>query len=341
MPDARRQLTSAPRGSSLIPHPSSLVRGAAAICLAIASAPALTQDYPTRPIRIITGSPGSTSDLSARFMAQKLTERLGQQVVVDNRPGAGGIIGVEIAAKSAPDGYTLVVGHVGTHASAPSLFKNLAYDPVRDFAPLSNVVNVGILLVVHPSVPATNLKDFVAYAQSKPGAINYGSPGGGTSGNLTGELVNLVTKAKMQHVPYKGAGFALTGVVSGETQASFLATSTAFAQVRAGKLRALAVIRKTRFPGMTDVPSAAEAGYPDLDANAWFGLFAPARTPKPIVARLNQEMVRVLGQKDVQELLLKQGAEAAPTSPEEFGAYVKSEIVKWTRVVRESGVQAN
>jgi tripartite-type tricarboxylate transporter receptor subunit TctC len=312
-----------------------------AFLLALACASAKAQEYPSRPIRIITGSPGSTADLSARFMAQKLTERWGQQAVVDNRPGAGGIIGVEIAARSAPDGYNLVIGHVGTHASAPSLFKNLPYDPVRDFAPLSNVVNVGILLVVHPSVPAANLKDFVAYAQSKSGAINYGSPGGGTSGNLTGELVNLVTKAKMQHVPYKGAGFALTGVVSGETQASFLATSTAFAQVRAGKLRALAVIRKTRFPGMTDVPSAAEAGYPDLDANAWFGLFAPAKTPKPIVTKLNQEMVRVLTQKDVQELLLRQGAEAAPTSPEEFGAYVKSEIVKWTRVVKESGVQAN
>jgi tripartite-type tricarboxylate transporter receptor subunit TctC len=326
--------------SSVVSRQPSLVGGLVAACLALSSAVVMAQEYPTRPIRIITGSPGSTADLSARFMAQKLTERWGQQVVVDNRPGAGGIIGVEIAARSAPDGYTLVIGHVGTHASAPALFKSLPYDPVRDFAPLSNVVNVGILLVVHPSVPATTLKEFVAYAQ-KSGVINYGSPGGGTSGNLTGELVNLVTKARMTHVPYKGAGFALTGVVSGETQASFLATSTAFAQVRAGKLRALAVIRKTRFPGMTDVPSAAEAGYPDLDANAWFGLFAPAKTPKAIVAKLNQEMVRVLGQKDVQELLLKQGAEAAPTSPEEFGAYVKSEIVKWTRVVKESGVQSN
>jgi len=307
----------------------------------MSSAFVIAQDYPSRPIRIITGSPGSTSDLAARFMAQKFTERWSQQAVVDNRPGAGGIIGVEIASKSAPDGHTLVIGHVGTHASAPSLFKDLAYDPVRDFAPLSNIVNVGIALVVHPSVPATSLKDFIAYAQGKPGGLNYGSPGGGTSGNLTGELVNLVTKAKMQHVPYKGAGFALTGVVSGETQASFLATSTAAAQIRAGKLRALAVIRKTRFPGLPDVPSAAEAGYPDLEANAWFGLFAPAKTPKPVVAKLNQEMVRVLGLRDVQELLLKQGAEAAPTSPEEFGAYVKSEIVKWSRVVKESGAKPN
>jgi len=307
----------------------------------ILSAPAWGADpgYPSRPIRIITGSPGSTSDLSARFIAQKFTERWGQQAVVDNRPGAGGIIGVEIASKSAPDGQTLVIGHVGTHASAPSLFKNLAYDPVKDFAPLSNLVNVGILLVVHPSVPATSLKDFIAYAQSKPGIINFGSPGGGTSGHLTGELVNLVTKAKMQHIPYKGAGFALTGVVAGETQASFLATSTAAPQVRAGKLRALAVIRRTRFPAMPDVPSAAEAGYPDLEANAWFGLFAPAKTPKAIVTQLNREIVRALELKETKDLLLKQGAEAAPTTPEEFGAYVKSEIVKWARVVKESGAK--
>ncbi len=306
-----------------------------------AAAWAAEPGYPSRPIRIITGSPGSTSDLAARFIAQKFTERWGQQAVVDNRPGAGGIIGVEIAAKSTPDGQTLVIGHVGTHASAPSLFKNLAYDPVRDFAPISNVVNVGIVLVVHPSVPATTLKDFVAYAQNKPGGINYGSPGGGTSGNLTGELFNLVTKAKMQHVPYKGAGFALTGVVAGETQASFLSTATAAGQIKAGKLRAIAVIRKTRFPGMPEVPSAAEAGYPDLEANAWFGLFAPAKTPKAIVTKLNQEIVRVLELKETRELLLKQGAEAAPTSPEAFGAYVKSEIAKWARVVKESGAKPN
>lgn len=318
------------------------------LCLAVSSTPASAAQggdpasgYPARPIRIITGSPGSTSDLAARFIAQKFTERWGQQAVVDNRPGAGGIIGVEIAAKSAPDGQTLVIGHVGTHASAPALFKNLAYDPVRDFAPLSNLVNVAIALVVHPSVPATNLKDFVAYAQSKPGGINYGSPGGGTSGNLTGELFNLVTKAKMQHVPYKGAGFALTGVVAGETQASFLSTATAAPQIRAGKLRAIAVIRKTRFPGLPEVPSAAEAGYPELEANAWFGLFAPAKTPRAIVAKLNQEIVRVLAIKENKELLLKQGAEAAPTSPEEFAAYVKSEIAKWARVVKDSGARPN
>jgi len=297
--------------------------------------------YPSRPIRIISGSPGSTSDLSARFAAQKFNERWGQPAIVDNRPAAGGIIGLDIAARSAPDGHTIVIGHVGTHATAPSLYKNLPYDPIKDFTPISNLVNVAIALVVHTSVPATNLKDFIAYSQGKAGAVNYGSPGGGTSGDVTGQLFNLVTKAKLHHIPYKGAGPALLGVVSGETQAAFLSTATASPQIRAGKVRAIAVIRKTRFPAMPDIPSAAEAGYPDLDANAWFGLFAPARTPKVIVVKLSQELVRVMAINENKELLLKQGAEAAANSPEEFAAYVKSEVVKWTRVVKESGAAVN
>lgn len=314
-----------------------------AVTLAPHVGPVLAADaaanYPTRPMRIITGSPGSTSDLSARIVGQKFSDRLGFQGVVDNRAGAGGIIGNETCAKASPDGYTLCIGHVGTHASAPSTFKNLQYDPVRDFAPISNIVTVGIVLVVHPSVPSTNLKDFVAYAQSKRGAVNFGSPGGATSGHLTGELFNMVTKAGMTHVPYKGAGFAVTGVLSGETQASFLATSTAAIQVRAGKLRPLAVIRKTRFPAMPDVPSTAEAGYPDLESNAWFGLFAPAKTPREIVMKLNAEIHRALAQPDVKEMLTRQYAEATPTTPEQFLEHVKSELKKWTQVVTAAGLQ--
>jgi tripartite-type tricarboxylate transporter receptor subunit TctC len=313
-----------------------LVLAASSSALAAADPAA---NYPTRPIRIITGSVGSTSDLSARIVGQRFGERMGQQAVVDNRSGAGGIIGNEICAKSAPDGHTLCIGHVGTHASAPSTFKNLPYDPIRDFQPISNIVNVGIVLVVHPSVPSANLKDFVAYAQSRKGAVNFGSPGGATSGHLTGELFNQVTKAGMTHVPYKGAGFAVTGVVAGEVQAAFLASSTAATQVRAGKLRPIAVVRKTRFPAMPDVPSTGEAGYPELDANAWFGLFAPAKTPRAIVAKLNAEVVRTLEQPDVKELLARQSAEPAPTTPEAFGGYVQSELAKWTKVVTDAGLQ--
>jgi tripartite-type tricarboxylate transporter receptor subunit TctC len=319
-----------------------LLISSAALVLTAAVAHAGDADrYPVRPIRVITGSPGSTSDLAARFIAQKFGERWGQQGVVDNRPGAGGIIGVEIGSKSAPDGYTLIIGHVGTHASAPALYKNLKYDPVRDFEPVSNLVNVAIVLVTHPSAPGPTLKDFVAAARAKPGAYNHGSPGAGTSGHLTGELFNIVTRSQLVHVPYKGAGFALTAVVAGEVQASFLSTATAAPQIRAGKLRPLAVIRKTRFVGMPDVPSAAEAGYPDLDSNAWFGLFAPAKTPKPIIAKVNAEVARVMALPEVKDALLSQGAEAQPTTPEEFGRYVQSEIVKWTRVVKESGAKAN
>lgn len=257
-----------------------------------ANAADATAGYPTRPMRIITGSVGSTSDLSARVVAQRFGERLGFQDVVDNRSGAGGIIGNEICSKSPPDGHTLCIGHVGTHASAPSTFKNLQYDPLRDFEPISNIVNVGVVLVAHPSLPVNNLKELVAHAQSKKGAVNFGSPGGATSGHLTGELFNQVTKATMTHVPYKGAGFAVTGVVAGEVQAAFLATSTAATQVRAGKLRPIAVISKKRFSAMPDVPSTGESGYPELDANAWFGLFAPAKTPKAIITKLNSEVGR-------------------------------------------------
>ncbi len=293
--------------------------------------------YPNRPIRVITGSPGSTSDLSARFVAQKLTGRWGQQAVVDNRPGAGGIIGVEIGARSAPDGYTIIVGHVGTHASAQVLHKNLGYDPIKDFEPISNLVNVAIVFVVHPSVTASTLKDFIAYSQASGGKVNFGSPGAGTSGHLTGELFNLVTKARMTHIPYKGAGFAVTANIAGEVHSSFLATSTAQPHVKAGRLKPLVVVRKTRFSGTPDVPSSVEAGYPDLDSNAWFGLFAPAGTPKHLIARLNKEVADALNSPQVKATLLGQGAEVAPTSPEEFGAYVKSEAVKWARVVKESG----
>ena len=298
-------------------------------------------NYPNRPIRVITGSAGSTSDLSARFVAQKLTERWGQQAVVDNRPGAGGIIGVEIGARAAPDGYTLIVGHVGTHASAQVLHKNLGYDPIRDFEPISNLVNVAVVFVVHPTLPAATLKEFIAYSQAQGGKVNFGSPGAGTSGHLTGELFNLVTKARMTHIPYKGAGFAVTANIAGEVQSSFLSTATAQPHVKAGRLKPLVVVRKTRFSGMPEVPSSVEAGFPDLDSNAWFGLFAPAGTPKHLIARLNKEVADALNTPQVKATLLGQGAEVAPTSPEEFGAYVKSEAVKWARVVKESGYKIN
>jgi tripartite-type tricarboxylate transporter receptor subunit TctC len=308
------------------------------------SMPALAADvagYPNRPVRLITGSPGSTSDISARFVAQKLFERWGQQVVVDNRPGAGGIIGTEIGAVAAPDGYTLTVGHIGTHASAQFLFKKLAYDPVKDFAPISLMTNSGIALAVHPSVPVKDLKEFVAYAKAKAGGVNYGSAGGGTSSQLSGELFNQMTGAKLVHIPYKGAGFALTALVSGETQAAFLSTTTIAAQAKAGKVKPLAVLSAKRFSASPEIPSAVEAGFPGLDSSVWFGLFAPARTPRAIVMKVNHEVMAALQLPEARAALLAQGAESVPTTPEEFAAFLQSEIAKWGKVIKAAGITAN
>jgi len=298
-------------------------------------------NYPNRPVRLIAGSPGSTSDFSARFVAQKLFERWGHQVVVDNRPGAGGIIGTEIGAHSAPDGYTLTVGHIGTHASAQFLFKKLPYDPLKDFAPITLMTNSGIALAVNPSVPAKDLKSFVAMAKAKPGSINYGSAGGGTSSQLSGELFNQMTGAQLVHIPYKGAGFALTALVSGETQSAFLSTTTISVQAKAGKVRPLAVLAEKRFPAAPDIPSSVEAGFPGLDANVWFGLFAPAKTPKAIVMKINKEVVAALRTPEARAALLAQGAEAVPGTPEEFDAHIKREIAKWGKVIKAAGIKAN
>jgi tripartite-type tricarboxylate transporter receptor subunit TctC len=322
-------------------HPSSLVGGCVAACIALASASATAQDYPTRPVRLITGSPGSTSDFSARFVAQKLSERWGQQVIVDNRPGAGGVIGTEIGAHAAPDGHTLTVGHIGTHASAQFLLKKLPYDPIRDFAPITLMTNSGIALAVHPSVAAKDLKDFIAYARAKPGGVNYGSAGGGTSSQLSGELFNQKTGARLVHIPYKGAGFALTALVGGETQAAFLSTTTIAVQAKAGKVRPLAVLSEKRFPAAPDIPSSVEMGFPGLDADVWFGLFAPAKTPRPVIMKINKEVVAALSTPEARNALLAQGAQAVPGTPEQFDAHVKREIAKWRDVIKAAGIQPN
>lgn len=299
------------------------------------------QGYPNRPVRMITGSPGSTSDIVPRYVAQKLAERWGQQVVVDNRPGAGGIIGSEIGAKAAPDGYTLTVGQIGTHASPQFLFKHLAYDPLKDFVPITLLSNSAIALAVHASVPANNLKEFVAYAKSKPGGVNYASAGGGTSSQLSGELFNQMTGAKLVHIPYKGAGFALAALIAGETQAAFLSTTTVSAQVKSGRIKALAVLSAKRFPAAPDIPSATESGFAGVESNVWFGLLAPAGTPKPIIAKINRNIVAVLKLPEVRDALLAQGAEAMPMTPEEFGAFLRHEIEKWGKVIKSAGIKAD
>jgi tripartite-type tricarboxylate transporter receptor subunit TctC len=302
---------------------------------------AAAESYPNRPVRLVTGSPGSTSDIVARFIAQKLSERWTRTVVVDNRPGAGGIIGTEIVAKSVPDGYTLIIGQIGTHASPQFLFKNLAYDPIRDFIPISLLTNSGIALAINPSLPVGTMKEFVAYAKARPGALNYASAGGGTSSQLSGELFNQMTGAKLVHIPYKGAGFALTAVLTGETHAAFLSTTTVSAQVKAGKLKALAVMSPQRFPATPDIPSITEAGFPGMESSVWFGLLAPAGTPSAIIDKINRDVVASLTAPDARDALLAQGAEPTPTTRQEFDAFLKAEIRKWGKVIKDAGIKGS
>ncbi|MFN7085655.1 MAG: Bug family tripartite tricarboxylate transporter substrate binding protein [Burkholderiales bacterium] len=309
----------------------------AAAAAAQAADPAAT--YPSRPIRIMGQGAGSTADYLSRYIGQKLTERWGQQVVVDNRAGAGGTIATDIVAKATPDGYTLVMGHAGTHVSAVSLYKNLPYDPIRDFAPITRVASLVTVLVIHPSVPVSNVKELIAYARQK-GDLSYASAGNGTISHLTGELFKQVTGLNIQHVPYKSAGFALTAILSGETQVSFLSPVTAHAQLKSGKVKALAVSSRERFVGAPDIPSATEAGIPGMEAELWFGLFTTAGTPQAIVGKLNREIVAILGSADVKEAMLARGAVVTPSTPEALTAWVKSELKKWTPIIKASGITA-
>jgi tripartite-type tricarboxylate transporter receptor subunit TctC len=282
---------------------------------------------------------GSTADYLSRYIGQKLTERWGQAVVVDNRAGAGGTMAAEVVAKAAPDGYSLIMGHAGPMVSAVSLYKNLPYDPLKDFSPITRTATGVTVLVIHPSVPAKNIPELVAL--SKQRNLSYASAGNGTVSHLTGELFKQVAKVDVQHIPYKSAGFALTSILSGETQIAFLSPVTAYAQLKSGKVRALAVSGKERFPGAPDIPSTIEAGIVGMEAELWFGLFTTAKVPKPIVAKLHKEITGILSSEEVKASLLQRGAVASPTTPEELQAYVKSELAKWTPIIQAAGIKAD
>jgi tripartite-type tricarboxylate transporter receptor subunit TctC len=297
--------------------------------------------YPSKSIRIYGQGTGSTADYLSRYVAQKLTERWGQPVIVDSSAGAGGTIPTNAVAKSPPDGYTLVMGHIGPMVSAVTLYaNNLPYDPVKDFEPVTMVGQGVVVLVVQPSMPVNTALEFVAYAKQK-GDLAYSSAGNGSTSHLAGELLKKVTGIPLQHVPYRSAGNALTAMLTGEVQVSFLSPLTAHAQLKAGKVKALAVSSATRFAGAPEIPSAAEAGIPGMDAKLWFGLFAPAKTPKPIVAKLNREIGDILRTPETQETFLKQGVAAAPGTPEELGDWVKSELVRWTPIIQAAGIKAD
>ncbi|MDX3907470.1 MAG: tripartite tricarboxylate transporter substrate binding protein [Pigmentiphaga sp.] len=300
------------------------------------------QAYPAQPIKLVVPfPPGGATDLLARKMAEQLSPRLGQPVVVENRAGAGGIIGSQQVARAAPDGYTLVVGVTGSHSISNHLTAKPAYDPVKDFEPVSLLVTAPLVLAVHPSVPADDLGGFIAYAKRKAGSVTYGSSGAGTSLHLTGELFDIAAGTRMVHVPYKGSAQAMADLVGGQIQAMFVDPPVLAPYQGGGKLKLLAVTSKARSPILPDVPTMAEAGLPDFEVLSWQGLFAPAGTPSDVVQRLNREVAAVLAMPEVSGFFVKQGFVVAGGSPAEFRAFVASEAERWGRVVKQSGISTN
>jgi tripartite-type tricarboxylate transporter receptor subunit TctC len=302
---------------------------------------ALAQPYPSKPIRVIVPFPaGGIADLYARLIGQRVAEGWGQPVLVENRTGAGGNIGADAVAKSAPDGYTLVMGSFGTHAVNVSLFSSMPYDPVRDFAPIVLVLEAEGLLVVHPSVPAKNVSELIAHARANPGKLTFASAGMGTASHLAGELFKTMAKVEMTHVPYKGNVPAITDLLAGQTSLLFGTMPTVLPHAKAGKLRALATIGSRRSAAAPELPTVAET-LPGFEVNNWVGLLAPAGTSREIVRRWNVEVSKIMQGADIQQRLLVEGARYTPNTPDEFGAFIKSEIAKWAPVVKASGARAD
>lgn len=304
-------------------------------------ASATAQSYPSRPIRLVVPyPPGGPLDIMARAIGQKLTEAWSQPVVVDNRAGAGGNIGADLVAKSPADGYTLLMGAVATHAINPTLYGKVPYDPVKDFTPVALVAQVPNILVVNPAVPAKSVRELIELARARPGTLNFGSGSTGSTGHLAGELFNTMAGVKMVHIPYKGGSPAMADLLAGQVQLMFDNLANALPNVRAGRLRALAVTTLARSPAMPDLPTIAESGLPGFDLTTWFGLMVPAGTPPEIVVKLNAEIVRALDAKDMRERLEKMGAEPpANNTPEHFAAFIRAEAAKYAKVVKDSGAR--
>lgn len=309
------------------------------LVFALGSTWAAAQAFPNGPVKIIVPfQAGGLTDILARTVAQHMGEALGAPVVVENRPGASGNIGAEAVARSPANGQTLLMGSIGTNAVNQLLFGKMPYDTVKDFAPVSLVGYGTLLLVVHPSIPAKDLKELLALARAKPGALTYASGGAGASQHLAGELLKSMAKVDIVHVPYKGIAQGVTDLVAGQISMTF-DLGTVVPHVKSGRLRPIAVANKARSLALPDVPTIAEAGLPGYEASAWYGLFAPAGTPREIVARLNLEAVKALKRPDVRDRLLALGGEPAGTSPEEFAAFIGTEIAKWSKVVQEAKIR--
>jgi tripartite-type tricarboxylate transporter receptor subunit TctC len=310
--------------------------------LTIVSMPTIVtaQSWPTKPIRIVLGfPPGGATDILSRDFAAKLGEELKQQVLIENKPGAGGTIGADLVAKAPPDGYTLTIGTSSNHAIAVSLYKKLPYDPITDFAPITMLAVSQNVVVINPAVPANNIRELVAYAKANPGKLNFGSSGNGTISHLTGEMFNTLNGTQITHIPYKGSAFVFPDLLSGQISVMYDSTISIGSLVKAGKVKALAVTGAKRSVLVPDLPTVAESGYPGFESTNWFGLFAPAATPKDILARLNAAAVKVLAAPDLQARFAMQGAEVVANSPAETLMMVKSDILKWADVAKKSGAK--
>jgi tripartite-type tricarboxylate transporter receptor subunit TctC len=328
---------------------SALPRLAASLALAVATGagllalPAQAADvpFPSKPVRLIVPfTPGGSTDILARAVGQKLSETWKQPVIIDNRPGAGGAIGMELAAKAPADGYTMVMGHIGTLAANPALYKSLPYDPVRDFAPVTLVAMVPNVLVVGPAVPSQSVAEFIALAKSKPGKLDYGSGGNGSAAHLAMEYFKLKAGVDLQHVPYKGTAPALTDLLGGQIAVILTGLPPVLQHVKAGKLRILGVASKERLKAFPDIPTIAESGVPGFEATQWYGLLVPAGTPKEIVAKIQRDTAAALKDAAVNERLAGEGAEPVGNSPEQFAAFIRSEIELWGKVIRATGMKA-
>jgi tripartite-type tricarboxylate transporter receptor subunit TctC len=313
--------------------------GIAALCV-FAHASAGAQAYPVKPIKIVVPfAPGGSSEIIARSVAQKLSEQLGQQVIVDNRPGGAGNIGMQEVARADADGYTLILGHVGTLAMNPAMFKKLPYDPVRDFTPISLLAVVPNIFVVHKDVPARDFKEFLALSKARPDLLNYGTAGIGSAGHLAFEYLKMVTGASVTHVPYKGTGPMLQDLLAGRLQSTSAGTPPLLPHIKAGTLRPIAVGSPKRISSLPDVPTVQELGYPGFETTQWYGLLAPARTPEAVIRRLQEEIVKALHSREVQERYAADGTLAVGNTPAEFGEFIQREMTRWGEVVRAAGVK--
>jgi tripartite-type tricarboxylate transporter receptor subunit TctC len=319
-----------------------MMRLAVLILAALIVAPAHAQNYPSKTVRwIVPLPPGGSTDLISRLLAQKLSEMWRVQVVVENRVGAAGTIGLAAAAKSPPDGYTIALGQTSNLAVAPGLYPKLGYDPLKDLAPVTQVVSTPMLLVSHPSLPARSVRGLIALARSQPNAITYASGGSGGQTHLPMELFAKTAGVKMVHVPYKGIGPSVVALVSGEVATGLSSIPPVLPHVKSGKLRALAITSARRYKGLPEVPTMAEDGVPGYDVSVWYGVVMPGGTPKEIVARVHADVVRILAQPDVNERLTADAGEVVASTPEAFGAYIKSELARWTKVIAQTGAKAD